>query len=55
MGDPDNMAIARTYFAQAIKLNPNSVRSLYGCFLVSTCEHRISTVYPFMIQISIKA
>ncbi|XP_055998569.1 ER membrane protein complex subunit 2-like isoform X2 [Ostrea edulis] len=35
MGDPDNMAIARTYFAQAIKLNPNSVRSLYGCFLAS--------------------
>ncbi|XP_052709346.1 ER membrane protein complex subunit 2-like [Crassostrea angulata] len=36
MGDPDNMAIARTYFAQAIKLNPNSVRSLYGCFLASS-------------------
>lgn len=43
MGDPDNMAIARTYFAQAIKLNPNSVRSLYGCFLVSTCiQHCVS-------------
>lgn len=41
MGDPDNMAIARTYFAQAIKLNPNSVRSLYGCFLVRFMTGRV--------------
>lgn len=41
MGDPDNMAIARTYFAQAIKLNPNSVRSLYGCFLVRFLTGRV--------------
>lgn len=41
MGDPDNMAVARTYFAQAIKLNPNSVRSLYGCFLVRFMTGRV--------------
>ncbi|KAJ8321978.1 hypothetical protein KUTeg_000449 [Tegillarca granosa] len=35
MGDPDSMATARSYFAQAVRLNPNNVRALYGLFLVS--------------------
>ncbi|KAK3087125.1 hypothetical protein FSP39_002027 [Pinctada imbricata] len=33
MGDPDSMFQARSYFSQAVKLNPDSVRSLYGLFL----------------------
>lgn len=35
MGDPESMAMARSYYAQAIKLNPKNVRALYGLFLVS--------------------
>lgn len=29
------MEIARSYFAQAVKLNPTNMRALYGMFLVS--------------------
>ncbi|XP_071142788.1 ER membrane protein complex subunit 2-like [Mytilus edulis] len=36
MGDPESMAMARSYYAQAIKLNPKNVRALYGLFLSSS-------------------
>jgi len=32
-GGNENMELARTYFAQAVKLNPNNLRALYGLFL----------------------
>ncbi|XP_033726460.1 ER membrane protein complex subunit 2-like [Pecten maximus] len=32
-----NFEQARSYFAQALKLNPNNIRALYGCFL-SSCS-----------------
>jgi cellulose synthase/poly-beta-1,6-N-acetylglucosamine synthase-like glycosyltransferase len=34
MGDPDSMSMARSYYAQALKLNNKNVRALYGFFLV---------------------
>lgn len=33
-GTVDNLIIARSYFAQAIKINPNNMRALYGLYLV---------------------
>lgn len=35
MGGQDNFEIAKSYYAQAIKLNPNNLRALYGLYLVS--------------------
>lgn len=32
-GGNDNFELARSYFAQAVKLNPNNLRALYGLFL----------------------
>ncbi|CAL1530607.1 unnamed protein product [Lymnaea stagnalis] len=32
-GGSENMELARTYFAQAVKLNPNNLRALNGLFL----------------------
>jgi len=34
MGDADSMSMARSYYAQALKLNNKNVRALYGFFLV---------------------
>ena len=34
-GGHDNMEIAKTYYAQALKLNPNNIRALYGVFLTA--------------------
>ncbi|XP_065844050.1 ER membrane protein complex subunit 2-like [Oscarella lobularis] len=36
MGGTDNMELARKYFAQALKLNPDSTRSLCGFFMASS-------------------
>ncbi|XP_012266610.1 ER membrane protein complex subunit 2-A-like [Athalia rosae] len=33
-GGFDNMELAKVYFSQAIKLNPNNIRALYGLLLV---------------------
>lgn len=33
-GSTENMELARSYYAQAIKLCPNNIRALYGLFLV---------------------
>ncbi|XP_005182078.1 ER membrane protein complex subunit 2 [Musca domestica] len=33
MGGADNIDIARTYYSQALKLNPNNLRALYGIYL----------------------
>ncbi|XP_015606278.1 ER membrane protein complex subunit 2 [Cephus cinctus] len=34
-GGYENMEIAKVYFAQAVKLNPNNIRALYGLLLVT--------------------
>lgn len=34
-GGFDNMELAKAYFCQAAKLNPNNIRALYGLLLVS--------------------
>lgn len=34
-GGLDNIEIARSYYSQAIKLNPKNLRALYGLYLVS--------------------
>lgn len=38
MGGQDNIEIAKSYYAQAIKLNGNNLRALYGLYLVSSFE-----------------
>ncbi|XP_064480239.1 ER membrane protein complex subunit 2-like isoform X2 [Ornithodoros turicata] len=35
IGSFDAMELARSYFAQAVKLNPNNIRALYGLFMAS--------------------
>lgn len=35
MGGIENIEIAKSYYSQAIKLNSNNIRALYGLFLVS--------------------
>ncbi|XP_036342306.1 ER membrane protein complex subunit 2-A-like [Rhagoletis pomonella] len=32
-GGIENVEIARTYYSQALKLNPNNLRALYGLYL----------------------
>jgi tetratricopeptide (TPR) repeat protein len=34
MGGIENLDMARKYFAQSLKINPNNVRALYGFYLV---------------------
>lgn len=34
-GGLDNIELAKTYYSQAIKSNPNNLRALYGLFLVN--------------------
>lgn len=35
-GGPENLELAKAYYCQAIKLNPNNLRALYGIYLVSS-------------------
>lgn len=35
MGGQDNIEIAKSYYAQAVKLNGSNLRALYGLYLVS--------------------
>ena len=35
MGGQDNIETAKSYYAQAVKLNGNNLRALYGLYLVS--------------------
>lgn len=35
MGGIENYEIARSYYSQAVKLNSNNLRALYGLYLVS--------------------
>lgn len=35
MGGQDNIEVAKSYYAQAVKLNGNNLRALYGLYLVS--------------------
>ncbi|GAB6029001.1 hypothetical protein CHUAL_004790 [Chamberlinius hualienensis] len=34
-GGTENIELARSYFAQAVKMNPNNTRALYGLYLAS--------------------
>lgn len=36
IGNFETMELARSYFAQAVKLNPSNMRALYGLFLASS-------------------
>ncbi|XP_050040688.1 ER membrane protein complex subunit 2-A-like isoform X2 [Dermacentor andersoni] len=36
IGNMETMELARSYFAQAVKLNPNNIRALYGLFLAAS-------------------
>lgn len=38
-GGLENIELAKTYYSQAVKLNPNNLRALYGLYLV--CNHVI--------------
>lgn len=33
-GGLENVELAKTYYSQAVKLNPNNLRALYGLYLV---------------------
>lgn len=33
-GGQENIEIAKNYYCQALKLNPNNIRALYGLYLV---------------------
>lgn len=33
-GGLENIELAKTYYSQAVKLNPNNLRALYGLYLV---------------------
>jgi hypothetical protein len=35
IGGTENLEVARSYYAQAVKLGPNNMRALYGLLLVS--------------------
>ena len=35
-GGYDNIELARAYYCQSLKLNPNNIRALYGVYLAST-------------------
>lgn len=50
MGGQDNMEIAKSYYAQAIKLNGNNLRALYGLYLVSSTK--LAEFSVFLITIS---
>lgn len=39
MGGIENYEIARSYYSQAVKLNSNNLRALYGLFLVRHNQH----------------
>ncbi|XP_041362007.1 ER membrane protein complex subunit 2-like [Gigantopelta aegis] len=42
MGGDENTKIARSYYSQAVKLNPNNIRALYGLFMAfHKLGHRI--------------
>ena len=46
MGDPDSMSMARSYYAQALKLNNKNVRALYGFFLVCSLIRILTSILP---------
>jgi len=37
-----DMEVARKYFGQAIKLNSNNMRALFGYYLVCTHRHKVT-------------
>jgi len=46
-GGFDNLLLAKAYFCQAIKLNPNNIRALYG-LLLTTNNIALSPKYPVL-------
>ncbi|KRT79070.1 Tetratricopeptide repeat-containing protein [Oryctes borbonicus] len=44
-GGTENMELARAYYCQALKLNPNNMRALYGLYL-ATSNMATSSKYP---------
>ncbi|KAI4457546.1 tetratricopeptide repeat protein [Holotrichia oblita] len=44
-GGTENMELARAYYCQALKLNPNNMRALYGLYL-ATSNIATSSKYP---------
>jgi len=39
-----DMEVARKYFGQAIKLNSNNMRALFGYYLVRICRHKMTEI-----------
>lgn len=39
IGTSESIELSRKYFAQALKLDPNNIRALYGLFLCSSNQH----------------
>ena len=39
IGTTESLELSRKYFAQALKLDPNNIRALYGLFLCSSCQN----------------
>lgn len=39
IGTTDSLELSRKYFAQALKLDPNNIRALYGLFLCSSSQN----------------
>lgn len=50
MGGIENIEIAKSYYSQAIKLNSNNIRALYGLYLVSSMTlQKIFKIFKFLI------
>jgi ER membrane protein complex subunit 2 len=56
MGGQDNIEIAKSYYAQAIKLNGSNLRALYGLYLVNSSrillKRRIYNLFIFSAVIT---
>lgn len=50
-GGLDNIESAKTYYSQALKLNPNNIRALYGLYLVILLVGKIEFVASFNLHI----
>ena len=40
-GGFEHMELAKTYYSQSAKLNPDNMRALYGLLLVSVLQHKL--------------
>ena len=46
IGSADSLELSRKYFAQALKLDPNNIRALYGLFLCSSNQNATAKGNP---------